>query len=130
MPSIGPLELIAIAVVALIVFGPEKLPDVARTVGKTLGEVRKVASDMRSEFQEGMSIEDDKEVPPEAGSRVGRAPAADQEGRPEPEPPVEKARVADSEISRVPPQGPPEISNKPDAGPVGPGAGADDPDQT
>ena len=105
MPFLGPLELITIAVVALIVFGPEKLPDVARTVGKTLGEVRKVASDMRAEFQEGMSIEDDKDVPPEAKR------------------PVERARAADRAISRVPPRETPEISNKPDAGAVGPGAG-------
>jgi sec-independent protein translocase protein TatB len=36
----GPLELLVIAVVALLVFGPERLPELARTAGKWLGRFR------------------------------------------------------------------------------------------
>ncbi len=50
MPQIGPLELMVVAAVALIVFGPHRLPEIARTIGKTLSELRRQANEIRSEF--------------------------------------------------------------------------------
>lgn len=44
-------ELIILMVIALILFGPEDLPDVARTVGRIVFEVKKIAGDMTREFQ-------------------------------------------------------------------------------
>jgi Tat protein translocase TatB subunit len=58
MPSIGPLEILVCLVVALIVFGPTRLPEIARTVGKALAELRQQASDLRSEFDTGMTLDD------------------------------------------------------------------------
>ena len=55
MPTMpGPLELLVIGVIALIVFGPEKLPDMARNAGKVLHELRRAASDVRSEISSGL----------------------------------------------------------------------------
>ena len=51
MPQVGPLEILVVAVIALIVFGPEKLPDLARRVGKTAAELRRLADEAREEFQ-------------------------------------------------------------------------------
>jgi sec-independent protein translocase protein TatA len=40
MPSIGPMELIVVLVIALVVLGPKKLPDVGRSVGKGMREFK------------------------------------------------------------------------------------------
>lgn len=45
-------ELIVLMAIALILFGPEDLPDVARAVGRVVHEVKKIASDMTREFQD------------------------------------------------------------------------------
>lgn len=57
MPQIGPLEILVVAAVALIVFGPQRLPEIARSVGKTLGELRRVAGEMKAEFESGLDDE-------------------------------------------------------------------------
>ncbi len=62
MPQIGPMEIVVVAVVALIVFGPQRLPEIARTLGRTLNEFRRQAADIRAEFESGigdMSISDE-----------------------------------------------------------------------
>jgi sec-independent protein translocase protein TatB len=51
VPQVGPLEILVVAVIALIVFGPDKLPDIARRVGKTAAELRRLADEAREEFQ-------------------------------------------------------------------------------
>ena len=40
MPSIGPLEIIVLLVIALIVFGPKRLPDLGRSLGSGMREFR------------------------------------------------------------------------------------------
>jgi len=67
MPSIGPLEIMVVAVIALIVFGPQRLPEIARTVGRALNELKRQASDIRSEFESGLDLTDEpvrQAVPP------------------------------------------------------------------
>jgi Tat protein translocase TatB subunit len=68
MPEIGPLEILVVAVVALLVFGPEKLPEMARTVGRTISDLRRTAQEMRDEFSSGFD-EDDEPGPPARRSR-------------------------------------------------------------
>ena len=46
IPSIGPGELILILIIALVVLGPGKLPDVASSLGKSVREFRKAATDV------------------------------------------------------------------------------------
>lgn len=59
MFGIGLPELILICVIALIVVGPQKLPELARTLGRTLGEFKRVADDVKqtitAEMQEEMN---------------------------------------------------------------------------
>jgi sec-independent protein translocase protein TatB len=57
MPEIGPMEILVVAVVALLVFGPEKLPEMARNVGKTISDLRRTAQEMRDEFSTGFDDE-------------------------------------------------------------------------
>ena len=46
MPNIGPVELIIILVIALLILGPGKLPDVGAAVGKSIKEFRKATQDV------------------------------------------------------------------------------------
>jgi sec-independent protein translocase protein TatA len=46
MPTPGPLELIIILVIALLILGPGKLPDVGSALGKSIREFRKASSDL------------------------------------------------------------------------------------
>jgi sec-independent protein translocase protein TatA len=59
--NIGPAEMIVILIIALIVFGPKRLPEIGRTVGKGLREFRRASQDIRDEF-EG-SLQDEPETP-------------------------------------------------------------------
>ena len=67
MPQIGPLELLAVAAIALLVFGPDKLPDIARSIGRTMSQLRRMADEVRDEFKDGLDFDaedDDDATPP------------------------------------------------------------------
>lgn len=69
-------------VIALIVFGPQKLPEMARTVGRALNELKRMASEVRSEFEMGLDeVEDEPEEP--TPSKPAATPPTD--GSPSPE---------------------------------------------
>ena len=50
MFGIGPEELMLIAVLALLVLGPERLPQVMRDMGRVVGDLRKTSDQLRDEF--------------------------------------------------------------------------------
>jgi TatA/E family protein of Tat protein translocase len=86
MPSMpGPLELMVIAALALIVFGPARLPEIARSIGKAVNEFRRQASDLKSEFDLSMDEESTESGP--GGVRAEKkAPAPSQDPDPDPAP--------------------------------------------
>jgi TatA/E family protein of Tat protein translocase len=51
MPNIGPVELVIILVIALLILGPGKLPDVGSALGKSIREFRKASSDVTDAVQ-------------------------------------------------------------------------------
>jgi len=51
MFGIGMTELLVILVVALVVLGPSRLPEVARSIGRALGELKRQSADVFDEFQ-------------------------------------------------------------------------------
>ena len=55
--GIGPLELFLILVVALIVFGPDKLPEIGRNVGKTIREFRRASDEIRDTVLKEVELE-------------------------------------------------------------------------
>ena len=50
--SIGPAELILIFIIALLVFGPRKLPEIGRSVGKALREFKKASDEIKTRIED------------------------------------------------------------------------------
>ncbi len=63
MFNIGPWELGLILLVALIVVGPGKLPEVAKSIGQGINEFKKVTNGYKKEFQEAMDSVEPKAKP-------------------------------------------------------------------
>jgi TatA/E family protein of Tat protein translocase len=58
MFGIGMPEFLLILVVALVVFGPKKLPELARTIGRTLAEFKKSADELKENLNVGEEFKD------------------------------------------------------------------------
>lgn len=58
MFNIGPGELVAILVVALIVLGPNRLPEAVRTAGRVVGELRRISSGFQEELRNALDDSD------------------------------------------------------------------------
>ena len=80
--SIGMHELIIIFVIALIIFGPRKLPELGRSLGKSLAEFKKASNELRNTLEEEIRIEEQKEA------AAKQAPAAPTPATPVAEEPV------------------------------------------
>jgi Tat protein translocase TatB subunit len=106
MPSIGPLELMVLAAIALIVFGPEKLPQIARQAGRYLNEFRRMAAEVRDEFETGLEIDEEDaeelEVPPGPGT--------------DPPPQLSVEATAAATEADSPEGGSPDVEDEPDPG--------------
>jgi sec-independent protein translocase protein TatA len=86
--TLGGPEIFLILVVALIVFGPRRLPDIGKSVGKMLAEFRKASNDFKRTIEDEVEAERLREL-----DTTRAAPA--------PPPPVESPRVESPESSRV-----------------------------
>jgi sec-independent protein translocase protein TatA len=58
--SIGMPELIIIFVIALIIFGPRKLPELGRSLGKSLAEFKKASNELKNTLEEEIRIEEQR----------------------------------------------------------------------
>jgi sec-independent protein translocase protein TatA len=61
MGSLGMQEIIIIFVLALIVFGPRKLPELGKTLGKGLAEFKKASNELKQTWEEEVRIDKEKE---------------------------------------------------------------------
>ena len=59
--SIGMPELIIILVIALIIFGPRKLPELGRSLGRSINEFKKASNELRSTLEEEIRVEETRE---------------------------------------------------------------------
>lgn len=91
----GPLgfnELIVIFVVALLVFGPRKLPELGRSLGKSLSEFKRASNELRSTLDEEIRLEDRRAAqsvastpatpPVSSTAAAATSPAADENAAP------------------------------------------------
>jgi sec-independent protein translocase protein TatA len=60
MPNLGFSELVIIFVIALIVFGPRKLPELGRSLGKGLAEFRKATNELKRTWEEEVRTEEEE----------------------------------------------------------------------
>ncbi len=60
LESIGTSELLLIGLIALIIFGPRKLPQFARTIGKTMANLRRTGDDFKKTWTQEVSFEDER----------------------------------------------------------------------
>jgi TatA/E family protein of Tat protein translocase len=85
MGPIGFPEMLVILVVALIIFGPRKLPELGRSLGRSINEFKRASNELRSTLDEEIRAEERKAVPP-----ASVTPA------PPPAPPVQQIAATDS----------------------------------
>jgi sec-independent protein translocase protein TatA len=72
--SIGMPELIIIFVIALIIFGPRKLPELGRSLGKSLAEFKKASNELKSTLEEEIRLEEQRSTLEEKKAAAQSAP--------------------------------------------------------
>jgi sec-independent protein translocase protein TatA len=92
MPQIGPAEILVILLVALLVFGPHKLPEVGRQVGRGMRELRKFQDTIKGELDGVLNLHDDD--PPAALPESVPPPLGDTAEPADPRPVTSDARSA------------------------------------
>ena len=75
MFDIGLQELVVIGVIALLVFGPSKLPELGRMVGRAMREFRRASDEFRTTVETNLHINDPDPPPPEPAPVVTTEPA-------------------------------------------------------
>jgi TatA/E family protein of Tat protein translocase len=73
--SIGMPELIIILVIALIIFGPRKLPELGKSLGRSLNEFKRASTDLQNTLEQEIRLEEQKEQ--QAKTRTDNNLAAD-----------------------------------------------------
>jgi len=68
--SLGMPELIVIFVIALIIFGPRKLPELGKSLGKSIAEFKRASNELKSTLEEEIRIEEQKTKQEEATKAV------------------------------------------------------------
>jgi Tat protein translocase TatB subunit len=62
LESIGTSELLLIGLIALIVFGPRKLPQMAKTIGKTMAEFKRAGQEFRMTWEKEVTLEEEEKI--------------------------------------------------------------------
>jgi sec-independent protein translocase protein TatA len=66
--SIGMPELIIILVIALIIFGPRKLPELGKSLGKSINEFKRASADLQNTLEQEIKLEEQKAAASSSGA--------------------------------------------------------------
>lgn len=102
MFDVGLSELMVIAVVALVVIGPERLPKVARTAGLLLGRLQRYVGDVKADINREMQLDELKKLQQQVATEVSSVEASVNHEIREIEGAVEKSVAPDAGVA-VPP---------------------------
>lgn len=94
-------EILIIAVLALLLLGPERLPDAAKTFGKSLRELRRATEDLKDQVQKEITLDDRKPSRPALVPPVATSPVPGPAGPP---PPATKENVPGLEAALAEPE--------------------------
>jgi TatA/E family protein of Tat protein translocase len=97
--SLGIQELLLIFVIILIVFGPRRIPEIGRTLGKALGEFRKATDDLKSTIEREVRLEELKQITPSIVTPFESVSRS--EPPPPPPPPPPSGQVAELASGQV-----------------------------
>lgn len=103
--QLGPAEILVILVVALLVFGPTRLPEIGRQVGRGIRELRKIQDTVRRDLDEVLADDTPSggDPPPTLPPREVEAPAVEPGAT---EPPATEAHAAEPLRDTRPADGP------------------------
>jgi sec-independent protein translocase protein TatA len=97
---IGMPELIVIMVIALVIFGPRKLPELGRSLGRSLNEFKRASNELKHTLDEEIRVEDQKTADEKAAEqRAAEQQAAEQQAADQ-RSPEERRHDADASIPR------------------------------
>lgn len=77
MPNIGFPELILILIIALLIFGPKKLPEIGRSIGRAIAELKRTSNELRESIEDELKAEELKKFEESLESEIGK----DEEGK-------------------------------------------------
>jgi sec-independent protein translocase protein TatA len=78
--SIGMPELIIIMVIALIIFGPRKLPELGKSLGRSINEFKRASTDLQNTLEQEIKLEEQKETQAKARDSVADASGSSESG--------------------------------------------------
>jgi TatA/E family protein of Tat protein translocase len=97
-------ELIIIFVIALIIFGPRKLPELGKSLGRSISEFKRASNELRNTLEDEIRLDEQRQKAPAAAPSGYGGTAAPQpvatEASPETEPSDASAAAADSTVPR------------------------------
>lgn len=100
--SLGVPELLLIFVVILIVFGPRRIPEIGRTLGKALGEFRKATDDLKGTIEREVRLEELKKIAPATLASLDAISRREPATVPPAALPAENALLPESQPTAVP----------------------------
>ena len=95
--GLGFTELFFIFVLALIIFGPRKLPELGKTLGNALGQFKRASEDFKRQWEDEVEVEKRRPVQPRPDPNA----VAREDEKPLPPPPIDAEKLAHASMPAV-----------------------------